>query len=153
MKLKLDLSQILVSYIYVGDEAAEIVDTEMLIANVTYEVSNIERHAANSGEKDPEAQKEPEKPPRTICVIDLSDDDSENEVPKNEGGQTGETRNNSLWCYFDPQGQIRGPFSLYKLKQWNDLNYFHPGFIVWKNGQTVDDGVQLADVLRQNFPY
>lgn len=140
-------------HVYVGDEAAAIVDKDMVIANATYDVSNIEREVANSGEKGPQAQEKPVKPPSTISVIDLSDDDSGNEAPKTEGGRSGETINDNVWHYLDPQGIIQGPFSLHKLKQWNDYNYFQPGFVVWRSGQTMNDGVLLAHVLRQNFPH
>lgn len=104
----------------------------------------------NSGEKNP--QEKPEKPPSTTGVIDLSDDDSEDEGPKNEDGNAGETSDDVIWHYVDPQGQTRGPFSLYLLKRWSDANYFHSGFRVWKNGQTSDEGVLLVDVLRRTFP-
>ncbi|KAL6493875.1 hypothetical protein OROGR_031784 [Orobanche gracilis] len=96
-----------------------------------------------------------EKPAeQTAMVIDLSDDESEeNEVPpRHQSRGEGESLDDLIWHYVDPQGQTRGPFPLYMLKRWSDANYFHSGFRVWKSNQTPDDSVLLVDVLTRSFP-
>ncbi|KAL6575504.1 hypothetical protein OROHE_000881 [Orobanche hederae] len=96
-----------------------------------------------------------EKPAeQTAMVIDLSDDESEEDEvpPRHQSRGEGESPDDVIWHYVDPQGQTRGPFPLYMLKRWSDANYFHSGFRVWKSNQTPDDGVLLVDVLSQSFP-
>ncbi|KAL1535932.1 hypothetical protein AAHA92_28654 [Salvia divinorum] len=98
-----------------------------------------------SGEQNPQ-------PPSATTVIELSDDESDDDV-REGAGINGENPKDSLWHYVDPQGRTQGPFSLSMLKQWSDANYFPSSFIVWKSGQTSHDGVLLVDVLHRTFPY
>ncbi|KAK6162949.1 hypothetical protein DH2020_002790 [Rehmannia glutinosa] len=133
-----------------GDQAADIqIQQRTLVADVICDEGSSETpQIVNSGENDP--KEKPEQQPAS--VIDLSDDESEDEVPKDNGQFTGECPNDAIWHYVDPHGQTRGPFSLYLLKRWSDANYFHSGFRVWKSDQTSDDGVLLVDVLSRSFP-
>lgn len=104
-----------------------------------------------SGEKIPQGK--PEQQPSSTAVIELSDDDSEDDAQKTTNRSAGENPSGSVWHYMDPQGQTQGPFPLSLLKRWSDANYFHSGFKVWRSGQSSDDGLILADVLRRIFPY
>ncbi|XP_051140117.1 uncharacterized protein At5g08430 isoform X2 [Andrographis paniculata] len=76
----------------------------------------------------------PAAQPETIELIESSDECSQDDA---------------IWHYFDPQGDTQGPFTLTSLKRWNDSNYFHPGFMIWRRGDTSDNAVLLADVLRR----
>ncbi|KAL6225570.1 hypothetical protein ACLB2K_004419 [Fragaria x ananassa] len=88
----------------------------------------------------------------TSQVVDLSDDDESEdqrserkfEIPIHQLGTL-------MWHYLDPQGNVQGPFSIISLKRWSDSDYFSPDFKVWKTGQSSDEAVLLADVLRSNF--
>lgn len=104
-----------------------------------------------SGDNIPQGK--PEQRPSSTTVIELSDDDSEDDAQKATGGTAGENPNDFVWHYRDPQGQTQGPFPLSLLKRWSDANYFHSGFMVWRSGQSSDDGVILVDVLRRTFPH
>ncbi|KAK4417181.1 hypothetical protein Salat_2543700 [Sesamum alatum] len=108
-----------------------------------------ERDVVSQRAADP--QQKPEQPVGRTHVIELSDDEPEDDDPKGKGQTTGESPDDVIWHYVDPQGQTQGPFSLCLLKRWSDANYFHSGFTVWKSGQTPYDGVLLVDVLRRNF--
>ncbi|KAG6395049.1 hypothetical protein SASPL_145640 [Salvia splendens] len=108
--------------------------------------TNIATQVICSGEENPQ-------PASATTVIELSDGDSEDDVQEEEGtGINGENPKEFVWHYTDPQGRTQGPFSLSSLKLWNDANYFPSNFIVWKSGQTSDDGVLLVDVLHRTFP-
>ncbi|KAK6162940.1 hypothetical protein DH2020_002781 [Rehmannia glutinosa] len=133
-----------------GDQAADIqIQQRTLVADVICDEGSRETpQIVNSGENNP--MEKPEQQPAN--VIDLSDDESEDEVPKGNGQFTGECPDDAIWHYVDPHGQTRGPFSLHLLKRWSDANYFHSGFRVWKSDQTSDDGVLLVDVLTRSFP-
>lgn len=97
-----------------------------------------------------EKQKQPVPPP---VVIDLlSDDESEPDKPESNKKVSGECPYSSIWHYLDPQGITQGPFSLMKLKEWRDSNYFGPGFTIWKSGQSPKDAVLLAGVLGRILP-
>ncbi|XP_047959533.1 uncharacterized protein At5g08430-like [Salvia hispanica] len=99
-----------------------------------------------SGEENPQ-------PASSTTVIELSDGDSEDDVQEQEvAGINGENPEEFEWHYTDPQGITQGPFSLSSLKIWNDANFFPSNFVVWKSGQTSDDGVLLVDVLHRTFP-
>ena len=78
-------------------------------------------------------------------VIDLSDDE-EDEIPP-------DSLEERAWHYKDPQGAVQGPFSLMILKRWRDMNYFPPGFAVWKSGQSQEQEVMLSELLSQMFPH
>lgn len=88
----------------------------------------------------------------TSQVVDLSDDDESEdqrserkfEIPIHQLGTL-------MWHYLDPQGNVQGPFSIISLKRWSDSDYFSPDFKVWKTGQSSDEAVLLADILRSNF--
>ncbi|KAI3444985.1 hypothetical protein Pfo_001650 [Paulownia fortunei] len=134
-----------------GDQPADIIQQGTWVANVICDGNSREMQVVNSGEKDPQAKLE--QSVSTTRVIDLSDDESEDEIPKGKDQSTGECPDSVIWHYVDPQGQTRGPFSLNSLKRWSDANYFHSGFTVWKSGQTSDDGVLLVDVLGRTFPH
>ncbi|GER32379.1 SWIB/MDM2 domain [Striga asiatica] len=84
-----------------------------------------------------------------LTVIDLSEDEDYNN--NNNNVRESERAEDVIWHYFDPQGQVQGPFSLYSLKRWSDHNYFHSGFRVWKSGQTQNESVLLVDVLSRTF--
>ncbi|KAL0379898.1 UNVERIFIED_CONTAM: hypothetical protein Sangu_0054100 [Sesamum angustifolium] len=116
----------------------------------TTDVMMGERDVVSHREGDP--QQKPEQPVGTTHVIELSDDEQEDDDTKGKDQTTGESPDDAIWHYADPQGQTRGPFSLYSLKRWSDNNYFHSGFTVWKSGQTSYDAVLLVDVLRRTFP-
>ncbi|KAL0397547.1 UNVERIFIED_CONTAM: hypothetical protein Scaly_0203100 [Sesamum calycinum] len=116
----------------------------------TTDVMMVERDVVSHREGDP--QQKPEQPVGTTHVIELSDDEQEDDDTKGKDQTTGESPDDAIWHYADPQGQTRGPFSLYSLKRWSDNNYFHSGFTVWKSGQTSYDAVLLVDVLRRTFP-
>lgn len=98
-----------------------------------------------SGEENPQ-------PASSTTVIELSDGDSEDDAQEGVGIYC-ENPKEPVWHYMDPQGRTQGPFSLSSLKLWNDANYFPSSFMVWKIGQTSDDGVLLVDVLRRTYPY
>ncbi|RXH74170.1 hypothetical protein DVH24_028891 [Malus domestica] len=83
-------------------------------------------------------------------VIDLSDDEDEEQcdgerIPADQLGS-------SIWHYFDPQGNIQGPFSIALLKGWSDADYFPPDFKIWKAGQSSNQAVLLQRILQQNYP-
>ncbi|KAK9008274.1 hypothetical protein V6N11_075174 [Hibiscus sabdariffa] len=91
------------------------------------------------------------KIPDTTQVIDLSDGHDNKE---HEGSNKVEPRvdvRSLMWHYEDPQGNIQGPFSLIPLKTWLDRGYFRIDFKVWKTGQSRNDAVLLADVVRRMF--
>lgn len=96
----------------------------------------------------------PQQKPEEQEVIDLSDDELPPQNSKNEGQQIdyGDPCIPPIWHYVDPQGIIQGPFSLYDLKRWSDADYFHPGFTVWRSGQSQHDAVPLLNLLHQIFP-
>ncbi|XP_022865258.1 uncharacterized protein At5g08430-like isoform X2 [Olea europaea var. sylvestris] len=96
----------------------------------------------------------PQQKPEEQEVIDLSDDELPPQNSKNEGQQIdyGDLCIPPIWHYVDPQGIIQGPFSLYDLKRWSDADYFHPGFTVWRSGQSQHDAVPLLNLLHQIFP-
>ncbi|XP_042028780.1 uncharacterized protein At5g08430-like [Salvia splendens] len=98
-----------------------------------------------SGEENPQ-------PASSTTVIELSDGDSEDDAQEGAGIYC-ENPKEPVWHYTDPQGRTQGPFSLSSLKLWNDANYFPSSFMVWKSGQTSDDGVLLVDVLHRTYPY
>ncbi|XP_011087407.1 uncharacterized protein At5g08430 [Sesamum indicum] len=116
----------------------------------TADVIGEERDVMSHKEGDP--QQKPEQPIGTTHVIELSDDEQEDDNPKSKDQTTMESPDDVIWHYADPQGQTQGPFSLYLLKRWNDSNYFHSAFTVWKSGQTPFDAVLLVDLLRRTFP-
>lgn len=87
-------------------------------------------------------------------VIELSDDEVEVlDLKINQKQISFEDPKNKVWFYKDPQGKVQGPFPMTMLKRWSDSNYFYPGFMVWKKGQSQDEAVLLVDVLRRLFPY
>ncbi|XP_068307374.1 uncharacterized protein At5g08430-like [Pyrus communis] len=83
-------------------------------------------------------------------VIDLSDDEDEERCDGERifADQLG----SSIWHYFDPQGNIQGPFSIALLKAWSDADYFPPDFKIWKAGQSSNQAVLLQHILQQNYP-
>ncbi|KAJ0081156.1 hypothetical protein Patl1_12428 [Pistacia atlantica] len=87
-------------------------------------------------------------------VIDLSDNDGDEDddrsVVGNEISDTGLER--LEWHYVDPCGEIQGPFSITSLKRWSDADYFPPGFMVWKAGESQENTVLLSDILQWVFP-
>ncbi|KAJ0016591.1 hypothetical protein Pint_12231 [Pistacia integerrima] len=87
-------------------------------------------------------------------VIDLSDNDCDEDddrsVVGNEISDTGLER--LEWHYVDPCGEIQGPFSITSLKRWSDADYFPPGFMVWKAGESQENTVLLSDILQWVFP-
>ncbi|XP_057767272.1 uncharacterized protein At5g08430-like isoform X2 [Salvia miltiorrhiza] len=159
----------------------DIIKQEMLVTNANCGESSRETQGIGVGDNEPPGRGEPEQPlitaPTVICngnstatqvmgsgeknpqppsattVIELSDDDSEDDVPDSAGISHGENPNDAVWHYADPQGQTQGPFPLSLLKRWSDANYFPSGFTVWKTGQTSHEGLVLVDVLHRTFPY
>ncbi|GMJ13262.1 hypothetical protein like AT5G08430 [Hibiscus trionum] len=87
----------------------------------------------------------------TTQVIDLSDDDDDVEHVDSNKVEQQEDVGSLMWHYEDPQGDIQGPFSLISLKTWMDGDYFPNGFKVWKTGQSRNNAVLLADVVRRLF--
>lgn len=81
-------------------------------------------------------------------VIDLTSDD-EDEDPSSCQSQNHDYNLESLiWHYVDPQGEVRGPFSLASLKLWSP-EYFPPDFKVWKVGDSQSKAVLLSDILHR----
>ncbi|KAL0429289.1 UNVERIFIED_CONTAM: hypothetical protein Sradi_0554900 [Sesamum radiatum] len=130
----------------IGDQHNDFIQQGTRVADVF----RGERDATSHREGDPEQK--PEQPVGTAHVIDLSDDEQDDDGPNGKDQTTGESPDDVIWHYADPQGQTQGPFSLYSLKRWSDNNYFHSGFTVWKSGQTSYDAVLLVDVLHRTFP-
>ncbi|KAK8655528.1 hypothetical protein V6N13_108103 [Hibiscus sabdariffa] len=87
----------------------------------------------------------------TTQVIDLSDDDDDEEHEGSNSFEPQDDVGSLMWHYEDPQGDIQGPFSLILLKTWMDGGYFPIDFKVWKTGQSRNNAVLLADVVRQMF--
>lgn len=86
-------------------------------------------------------------------VVDLSDDDEGEELGTDRKDEIPIEQLGSLkWHYFDPQGNIQGPFSIISLKRWSDSDYFPPDFKIWETGQSSGEAVLLTDILRRNFP-
>lgn len=131
-------------------QSFEFVQLEQLNPNLIGNVTPKEMPVTNSKESKP--QQNSEKTAVPTEVIDLSDDESEPEDEMGTNEIVNEFSDNAIWHYFDPQGKIQGPFSLNILKRWSNYNYFHPGFKVWKTGQSQNEAVHLVDVLRKAFP-
>lgn len=90
-----------------------------------------------------------------VEVIDLSDDDDDDQkqkVPANRKQIPDPLPELLMWHYFDPQGNVQGPFSLSSLKRWRDANFFPPSFRVWRNGESPHEAALLNDIIHEIFP-
>ncbi|KAM7257894.1 hypothetical protein ACFE04_013635 [Oxalis oulophora] len=85
-------------------------------------------------------------------VIELSDDEEEEiSVPVVLNPPLREDLQCKDWHYFDPQGDVQGPFTLGELKLWWDAEFFPLDFKVWK-GHNLGETAYLIDIIRTVFP-
>ncbi|KAK9928958.1 hypothetical protein M0R45_026072 [Rubus argutus] len=83
-------------------------------------------------------------------VIELSDDDEDVKVAV--AAPALEIPGSDLWYCMSPLGQMRGPYKLSLLKQWNVSNGNELRYKVWRVGQSKDKAILLTDALAGNFP-
>ncbi|XP_019090472.1 PREDICTED: uncharacterized protein At5g08430-like [Camelina sativa] len=89
----------------------------------------------------PQAQSNP------IEIIELSDDDDDDDDDKDNQAYQNYDPKKVMWFYEFPKGKTHGPFSLTKLKKWNEEEFFVevPDFKVWRTGESA---VLLTKLLR-----
>ncbi|XP_048135022.1 uncharacterized protein At5g08430 isoform X2 [Rhodamnia argentea] len=81
-------------------------------------------------------------------VIDLTSDDEDEDLSSCQSQNHDYNLESLIWHYVDPQGEVRGPFSLASLKHWSP-EYFPPDFKIWKVGESQSKAVLLSDILRR----
>ncbi|XP_022762698.1 uncharacterized protein At5g08430-like isoform X2 [Durio zibethinus] len=82
-------------------------------------------------------------------VIELSDDEKQDASAMN--WQTFKDVDRSMWYCISPRGNIKGPYSMKVLKEWNESSCGQLQFKVLKNGQRPEEAVLLTDAIQQNF--
>lgn len=82
-------------------------------------------------------------------VIELSDDDED--VKVSVAAPALEIPGD-LWYCMSPLGQMRGPYKLSLLKQWNVSNGNELRYKVWRVGQSKDKAIFLTDAIAGKFP-
>ncbi|XP_056692977.1 uncharacterized protein At5g08430 isoform X2 [Spinacia oleracea] len=89
---------------------------------------------------------EREKKKIGVHIIDLSDNERVKKTMRRYA--PAETEQNEWYC-MGPLGDVRGPYKMSMLKQWNELAApFANKFKVWKIGQCEKDRVPLPDACR-----
>lgn len=83
-------------------------------------------------------------------VIELSEDDED--VKVSVAAPALEIPGSDLWYCMSPLGQMRGPYKLSLLKQWNISNGNELRYKVWRVGQSKDKAIFLTDAIGGNFP-
>ncbi|KAF5463040.1 hypothetical protein F2P56_018989 [Juglans regia] len=69
--------------------------------------------------------------------------------------QADESANNfetdKIWHYRDPNGIIRGQFSMSQLRKWNTSGHFPPDLRIWRINEKQDKSVLLNDALSGKY--
>ncbi|KZV57529.1 zinc finger CCCH domain-containing protein 19 [Dorcoceras hygrometricum] len=56
-----------------------------------------------------------------------------------------------IWHYQDPSGKVHGPFSMARLRKWNDGGYFPSDLRIWRTTEKQDHSILLSNALVGKF--
>ncbi|KAJ3708277.1 hypothetical protein LUZ61_011982 [Rhynchospora tenuis] len=127
------------------EEPAEVKSLDLLKSDCSSNTDNA-KETCNCFERPTEqtvqSNKDVEPNKSTQQVIELSDSDSDSEMPA-EGEE--------VWYYLDPQEMVQGPFSMILLRGWKNKGFFDEDFKVWHKGQSRGDAILLSRASRYSF--
>ncbi|KAL6883623.1 hypothetical protein ACP4OV_011037 [Aristida adscensionis] len=86
------------------------------------------------------------KRPKPASGVTLNDLGATSEVQQEQHKQAYALQQKQVWHYADPEGVVRGPFSLKKLLSWYKDGYFYEDFKVWRTGQKPDQAISLKEL-------
>ncbi|GKE17020.1 zinc finger CCCH domain-containing protein 19-like protein, partial [Tanacetum coccineum] len=86
------------------------------------------------------------RPPSILKKPSSTNETEKNMVPTEDVSETEE-----MWHYRDPSGKIQGPFSMAKLRKWNNSKFFPVDLRIWKKSEKEGDSVLLTDALEGRF--
>ncbi|XP_073307818.1 zinc finger CCCH domain-containing protein 19-like [Primulina huaijiensis] len=56
-----------------------------------------------------------------------------------------------IWHYQDPSGKVQGPFSMARLRKWNNAGYFPSDLRIWRTTEEQDHSILISNALVGKF--